>query len=224
MHTHLYVFIYLYRVCFTLLASCYIRIWCLQNVSQNVHTEQINLKLLCRCFYPKRLTLHSTLTLSFVHAFPGNWTHAINNSMQNMHHLLQERSTTPYTPSHCTSFFTFSCFYTLTTRADAFPLGNYRYFKDAVIPNQLEWVDLPAGSRMCSTVASDRTAQKRDPPRQPAPAWTDWWVGGRRAERGSVGRRGWAVMTFGVQTQENAVGKALVAMQKCETYNLLVTL
>lgn len=66
--------------------------------------------------------------------------------------------------------------------------GNYRCFRDAVIPKQLEWDDLPAGSRMCSTVALDPSVQKRGRPRQPAPAWTDWWVGGSEGRAGQRGK------------------------------------
>ncbi len=90
------------------------------------------------------------------------------------------------------SFFIFTSFtiaaYTLTAGTDASLFGNYRCFRDAVIPKQLEWADLPAGSRMCSTVASDPTVQKRGRPRQPAPAWTDWWVGGSEGRAGQRGK------------------------------------
>lgn len=115
-------------------------------------------------------------------------------------------------PCHYSLFLIFTSFTTVVFIPKPHGLmhslfGNYRCFRDVVIPKQLEWAVLPAGSRMCSTVALNPTVQKRGRPRQLAPAWTDWWVGG------SVGSREWAMVTFAGQTWENAaLGKALVVL------------
>lgn len=51
---------------------------------------------------------------------------------------------------------------------------NCRFFKAAASPNPQEWLDPLVVFRMCSTLASGRTAQRSGPPPRLAPAWTDW--------------------------------------------------